>query len=207
MYKHVPFDKGPAPVTVFVPLFLRVCTDFSPDSDQTTFHWRKRYYGLWTRILARSNTSWWICFSFSLLKMLTGGLEWCGLLWCFYQLFGLSFWRHPFTAEHPLLRHWCRDTFLQIWWRNKLILILVCLWMSTFSAHFQFWVNYSFNFPQVFTVCWLISLSSDVVFHRMSHGHIRLTASRSVVWSMSRVSHHLQKWGYSSTRNTDGEIQ
>ncbi len=48
----------------------------------------------------------------------------CGLLWCFYQLFGLSFWRHPFTAEHPLLRHWCRDTFLQTWWRNKLILIL-----------------------------------------------------------------------------------
>ncbi len=32
----------------------------------------------------------------------------------------LSFWRHPFTAEHPLLRHW--DTFLQTWWRNKLIL-------------------------------------------------------------------------------------
>ncbi len=32
-------------------------------------------------------------------------MDWitCGLLWCFYQLFGLSFWRHPFTAEHPLL--------------------------------------------------------------------------------------------------------
>ncbi len=44
------------------------------------------------------------------------GVVWitCGLLWCFYQLFGLSFWRHPFTAEHPLLRHWCRDTFLQM---------------------------------------------------------------------------------------------
>ncbi len=28
----------------------------------------------------------------------------------------LSFWRHPFTAEHPLLRHWCNATFLQIWW-------------------------------------------------------------------------------------------
>ncbi len=42
--------------------------------------------------------------SFCLLKILTDGLEWCGLLWCFYQLFGLSFWRHPFTAEHPLLR-------------------------------------------------------------------------------------------------------
>ncbi len=29
-------------------------------------------------------------------KMLIDGLESCGLLWCFYQLFGLSFWRHPF---------------------------------------------------------------------------------------------------------------
>ncbi len=32
-------------------------------------------------------------------------MEWCGLLWCFYQLFGLSFWRHPFTADHPLLSY------------------------------------------------------------------------------------------------------
>ncbi len=34
----------------------------------------------------------------------------------------LSFWRHPFTAEHPLLRHRCSATFLQIFvsWRNKL---------------------------------------------------------------------------------------
>ncbi len=38
----------------------------------------------------------------------------CGLLWCFYQLFGLWFWRHPFTAEDPLLRQWCNATFLQI---------------------------------------------------------------------------------------------
>ncbi len=44
-------------------------------------------------------------------QMLTDGLEWCGLLWCFYQL---SFWRYPFTAEHPLLRHWCRDKLLQM---------------------------------------------------------------------------------------------
>ncbi len=51
----------------------------------------------------------------------------------------LSFWRHPFTAEHPLLRlrHWCNATFLQTWWRNKLIYILYdlrvstcCLWLS-----------------------------------------------------------------------------
>ncbi len=37
-----------------------------------------------------------------------------GLLWCFYQLFGLSFWRHPFTVEDPLVSKWCNATFLQI---------------------------------------------------------------------------------------------
>ncbi len=52
---------------------------------------------------------------------LIDGLEWCGLLWCFFQLFGLSFWRHPFTAEDPLVSKWFNATFIQIWWRNKLI--------------------------------------------------------------------------------------
>ncbi len=34
------------------------------------------------------------------------GFVWitCKLLWCFYQLFKLSFWRHPFTAEDTLVR-------------------------------------------------------------------------------------------------------
>ncbi len=37
------------------------------------------------------------------------GVVWitCGLLWCFYQLFELSFWRHPFTAEHLLVSKRC----------------------------------------------------------------------------------------------------
>ncbi len=33
-------------------------------------------------------------------------VNWTGVVWIivmFLQLFGLSFWRHPFTAEHPLL--------------------------------------------------------------------------------------------------------
>ncbi len=58
----------------------------------------------------------------SLHKTLTDGLEWCGLLWCFYHLFGL--WRHPFTAGDPLLRQWWNAIFLQIWWRNKIDLHL-----------------------------------------------------------------------------------
>ncbi len=71
------------------------------------------------------------------------GVITCGLLWCFYQLFGLSFWRHPFTAEDPLLSKWCNATFLQIWWRNKLIYILTGLRVSTF--HFLNDLTYFFK--------------------------------------------------------------
>ncbi len=75
---------------------------------------------LWTHILARSDglnlkkPLWWIClfqtqlFTSQDVNWWTG-MVWitCGLLWCFYQLFGLSFWRHPFTAEDPLVSKWC----------------------------------------------------------------------------------------------------
>ncbi len=47
----------------------------------------------------------------------------CELLWCFNQLFGLSFWRQPFTVEDTLPGKWWNATFLQNWWRNKLIYI------------------------------------------------------------------------------------
>ncbi len=87
------------------------------------------------QLLALKYINWWT------------GVVWitCGLLWCFYQLFGLSFWRHPFTAEHPLVSKWCNATFLQIWWRNKLIYILDDLRVSTFSAKKNWGVNFSFN--------------------------------------------------------------
>ncbi len=60
----------------------------------------------------------------------------CGLLWCFYQLFGLSFWRHPFTTKDPLARKRWNDTFLQVWWRNKLNYILDGLRLWKFSFFF-----------------------------------------------------------------------
>ncbi len=34
------------------------------------------------------------------------------LIVMFYKLFGLSFWRHPFTAEDPLVSKWCKAEFL-----------------------------------------------------------------------------------------------
>ncbi len=73
----------------------------------------------------------------------------CGLLWCFYQLFGLSFWRHPFTAEDPLVSKWWNSTFLQTWWRNKLIYI----WDSL-RVYFQqtviseYFCSFNCGFPQ-----------------------------------------------------------
>ncbi len=82
----------------------------------------------------------------------------CGLLWCFYQLFGLSFWRHPFTAEHPLVNQWCNATFLQI-----------CSDEETNSSTSRMawgWVHYSkcsfFEWTIPLTVC--VSLSRWLKF-------------------------------------------
>ncbi len=110
--------------------------------------------------------------------MLTDGLEWCGLLWCFYQLFGLSFWRHPFTAEHPLLRHWCRDTFLQTWWRKTLVYISDGLRVSTFSANVHFWVNYKME-----------QLKADKVQLRKN-----LTYKESIIMTINNDGGEEEKW-------------
>ncbi len=73
-----------------------------------------------TELLTQQNINW------------CTGVVWitCGLLWCFYQLFGLSFWRHPFTAEDPLVSKW----FLQICSDEETNYILECL--SKLSADF-----------------------------------------------------------------------
>ncbi len=41
---------------------------------------------------------------------------WTGVVWIIVVFLsaGLSFWRHPFTAEHPPVSKWCNATFLQI---------------------------------------------------------------------------------------------
>ncbi len=49
-----------------------------------------------------------------------------------YQEFGLSFWRHPFTAEDP-------GKLNVFWLSNKLIHILDGLRLIKFSANLHFW--------------------------------------------------------------------
>ncbi len=85
----------------------------------------------------KSNTSWRNIMDRGLVtllhKTLIDVLEWCGLLWCFYQLFGLSFWRHPFTAVDPLVSNWCNATFLQICFDEKTNSFIS--WMDWGSMH------------------------------------------------------------------------
>ncbi len=66
-------------------------------------------------------------------------------------MFWLSFWRHPFAAEDPLVMYvskWC-DAALQKNIKNtvqmKKLYILDGFRVSTFSANFQFGVNCSFK--------------------------------------------------------------
>ncbi len=99
-----------------------ICAYFFPDSDETTFSLKKVI--LWIaeskfevknvlmmdlfltniQFFTSQDANWWT------------GVMWitCGLLWCFYQLFGLSFWRHPFTAEDQSVSKRCNAKFLQI---------------------------------------------------------------------------------------------
>ncbi len=78
------------------------------------------------------------------------GVMWitCGLLWCFYQLFGHSFWRHPFTAEDPLLSngspailHFSKSVLM----KKQTHLLLGWPEENTFSGIIHFWVNYFFK--------------------------------------------------------------
>ncbi len=87
---------------------IKAPTYFSPDSDNITFSlmkailWRDDLYFSWKQWFEMKNI---LMMDLFIMKMwLFTSLEsvWvtCG---CFNQLFGLSFWRHPFTAEGPLV--------------------------------------------------------------------------------------------------------
>ncbi len=66
----------------------------------------------------------------------------CALLWCFYQLFGHSFWRHPFTAEDPLVSKRFNDKFLQIYSSEE----------TKSSTSWMVWLYFQHIFISVWTV-------------------------------------------------------
>ncbi len=71
--------------------------------------------------------------------------RWFHYLWItvmFYELFELSFWRHPFSAEDPLVSKWCNAKFLQICSDEEKIYIYK---LRRFSTNLNFCVNYSFK--------------------------------------------------------------
>ncbi len=71
-------------------------------------------------------------------------MDWSGVdyLWSIVMFLpaGLSIWRHPFTAEDPLLSKWCNATFLQICSDEETHLEW---WVSIFLA--TFWMNNAFK--------------------------------------------------------------
>ncbi len=85
----------------------------------------------------------------------------CGLLWCFYQLFGLSFWRHPFTAEDPLVSKWCNATFLQIFSVEETK--SSASWMAWGWVHFSYCSFISCNKHTIQEVGLLMLLLHNVV--------------------------------------------
>ncbi len=127
-------------------------------------------------LLSSPDVNWWT------------GFMWitCGLLWCFYQLFGLLFWRHPFTAEHPLMSEWCNATFLQIWWRNKLIYILDSLKVSTFSANFHFRSTAPLSQYLICIQVWITSYTTKQgLMVALKQTHLSTERSSSQVWLFS----------------------
>ncbi len=101
-------------------------------------------------------------------------------MWCFYQLFAISFWRHPFTTEDPLARV-SQNLF---WWRNKFIYILDGLGVNIFTVNISFWVNCSFKCvcevheTVVFLICYL--------FQKGAH-HSQVPP----LWLLQRQKHQL----------------
>ncbi len=100
---------------------------------------------------------------------------WTGvILSCFYEPFGLSFWRHPFTAKEPL-RKYCYAKFLQI-----------CSDEETNSS--TFWMAWGWvHFQQIFILgeLFLQVYSTPLFYLRFQYhrNHCALTTREDLIWT------------------------
>ncbi len=79
------------------------------------------------------------------------------------------------TAEHPLVSKWWNATFIQIWWRNKLIYILDDLRARTCSVYFHFWVNFSYKRNPYWCILHLIMSNKpkrEIMFEIHEQGNV-----------------------------------
>ncbi len=109
------------------------------EKTETLFNQGECYYQLWTHILARSDRlkkSYNILMDFFITNTLVFTSQdvnwWTGAVWL---TCGLSFWRHPFTAEDPVLSKWCNAKLIYIFeslrLRGIFFLWNYCLCIST----------------------------------------------------------------------------
>ncbi len=127
---------------------LDLCRFLSWFQTRTLFHWRKRYYELWTRILVKSVLMMDL-FSFCLLQMLTDGLEWCGLLVDYCDVFISCLDSHS-DGTHSLQSIHCWDTDAETHFsKSDEETNSSWSWIDWGWAQMQqmfiFWVNYAFN--------------------------------------------------------------
>ncbi len=117
------------------------------------------YYGLWRHISTISdglklkylNAG---LFSFCLLKTLTDGLEWCGLLWCFYSY---SDGTHSLQRIHG---EQVKECYI-----SPNLIKKQTLKGNTFSACFHFCRHNSFNIKQRLLVWFMLLLMCQNWFH------------------------------------------
>ncbi len=124
------------------------------------FHWRKQYYGQktsfnqkqWFEVKNDGFTVYLDVFITNMYLFTSQDVNsWIGVveyLWIIVMLSWLSFWRHPFTAEHPLVSKWCNITFLQIFSDEEINSSIFC--MAWGWVHFQ----------QIFFFEWNVLLNS-----------------------------------------------
>ncbi len=111
------------------------------------------------------------------------------ILWCFISCLDthFKFWRHPFTAEDPLVSKWCNATFLQICSDEKYKLLDILDGLG--------WVH----FQQTFIFEWTISLR--MVALRSYVNHISYLPS-SMKWLNCLLRASCSKRGVSSVETT-----